>query len=441
MQTSPSCVVPKTFRTFRAHARGVSTQGLAAQSFGQVPAVSSSAEETEQLFVTDGVISLKRAALLFTGGFALAFAGRKILQSAFRESGKAVESKSLPHDESQTYLFFQKPLSSLFQLVLEEPKLLKTLAIYAVAGTGGYVSSSLFQGLQETWVRREETKIRSDLLTRMSKAFQQSIRIKQDEDQVLKERAKVDIRRMLQRHGIQGIEALLSERGIVESEDVLRRYFYEPTHRTVNSGKLNFGQYLSADDPQEYHQPPLIQGLDVLFAGAGLMTGLVIQGIGQAFKSFRVVLGKHEEKLQEGTTKMMTKSVGLYDLEALMVLSQKLNNRMLILGYGLMVGLAGAGKLLIDGLREIEVTRVNAATEYRYQKHNWTVLDPTFHGIAEQEAVTADLKRLEEDLGYLQYQPQLLKSRIDAILNNIGRNSAPKYFPMTPPVGLVVARS
>ncbi len=437
MQPSPSCIVPKTFSAFSAHARGASP--AVPQSFGQVPAAFPSSEADEKLFVTDGVISVRRAALLFMSGFALAFAGRKVLRSLFHESGERAASRSMPHNESQTYLFFQKPLSSLFQLALEEPRLLKTLATYAAASAGGYVSSSLLQGLQETWVRREETKIRADLLSRMGKTFQQSIRIKQDGDEALKERARDDIRRMLQRYNVADVEVFLDERALVEPEEIHRRYFYEPTHRTVR-----FGQYLTADDPQEYHKPPLIRGLDVLFAGAGLMAGLVVQGIGRAFKSFRVVLGRHESQVADGAAKVtatMTKSIGLYDLEALLVLGQKLNNKMLVLGYGLMVGLAGAGKLLIDGLREIEVTRVNASTEYRYQKHNWTALDPTFHRIAEEEAVASDLKRLEQDLAYLRLRPEQLKSRIDAILTNIGRNSAPKYFPMTPPVGLVVARS
>jgi hypothetical protein len=99
------------------------------------------------------------------------------------------------------------------------------------------------------------------------------------------------------------------------------------------------------------------------------------------------------------------------------------------------------GKLWLDGLREIEVTRINADTEYRYQHHNWLALDPQFHWIAEQEAVNQELSQLGKEMPQLKQSPALLRQRIQTLLNNIGRNSAPKYFPMIPMVGLREARS
>jgi hypothetical protein len=59
----------------------------------------------------------------------------------------------------------------------------------------------------------------------------------------------------------------------------------------------------------------------------------------------------------------------------------------LLAGFLFLVAGARLGGAMINGLREINVTRVNAMTEYRYQKHKWMSMDPTFHQIAEQEAL------------------------------------------------------
>ena len=102
------------------------------------------------------------------------------------------------------------------------------------------------------------------------------------------------------------------------------------------------------------------------------------------------------------------------------------------------------GKLLLDGYREIEVTRLHAETERRYQRYNWLGLDPNFHAIAEQEGLKAQLARFEQSLRtypQIQLNRPLLQQSIQDLLQNIGRESAPRYFPMTPSVNLVAARS
>jgi hypothetical protein len=101
---------------------------------------------------------------------------------------------------------------------------------------------------------------------------------------------------------------------------------------------------------------------------------------------------------------------------------------------------AKLGKLFVDGIREIEVTRMNARTELSYQTHNWLTQDPAFHEIAETEALNDALTQLERDLPALSDNRPLLKQRIRTILLNVGRNSAPPYYLMTPLVGLKEAR-
>ncbi|MFM7468389.1 MAG: hypothetical protein ACKO37_02670, partial [Vampirovibrionales bacterium] len=79
-------------------------------------------------------------------------------------------------------------------------------------------------------------------------------------------------------------------------------------------------------------------------------------------------------------------TVSLYDGEAffLLFLNELKQNRWLV---GSFFALGAMTKLLqaaLTGLREIEVTRLNAKTEDHYQAYNWQTLNPQFRLIAEQ---------------------------------------------------------
>ncbi len=435
----PHSIMPKTFADFTSLASNTDSPymtSLSGQTFGKTPPWITQ-QEGEKVFQSEGVISLKRAGTLFALGVAGAYGGSAIYKKMFKEVGKGVALKNLKgfektvHNESQTYLNIQNPLLALYTMAVEKPEFKKVFGTYIGASILGYLSSSLMQGAQEAWVRREEMGIRAKLIARMNGTFQQSIRIKQNMDDVLHTRARQQIQILLQQHQIAHIERLMDETLQVESPEINRHYFYEPTHRTSSS--LHFGgDARSFGEPFKDSSPDFIKALDVFFVGVGVSVGLLLQGFGKVVKTLGGALRTSVNKDQ------MIKSVSLYDSEALLAL---LNSKMTVLSYGLLVGVAAAGKLVVDGLREIEVTQVHSATEYRYQKHNWEVLDPGFHRISEEEALNYALKQLARDLSRLKRNPKKLRERIQAILTNIGRNSAPNYFPMTPPVGLVVARS
>jgi hypothetical protein len=106
----------------------------------------------------------------------------------------------------------------------------------------------------------------------------------------------------------------------------------------------------------------------------------------------------------------------------------KKGNRKMLLGF---VGLSAAatlGKLWVDAIQEIEVTRVNALTERQYQQRYWLYFDPWLTNIAEREALENKLRRLEMDMLWLRHNTGLLSQRLAAILAEIGRESNPKHL-------------
>ena len=421
-------------------------------------------------FESDTWISPKRAIGMFAVGLGIAVTGKKMLGPWLRRAIKASKGPEPAYTESQTYLFFQKPLSSLFVQSLSDHRLTGPLLTYASATGLGYLASNLVQGFQEAWVRREETGIRARLLARLNQTFRQSIRSKQASDDQLQAQTKQQLRVLLNHHGVTQTEALLQEAPTTNAGsgmlDTWRRYFFEPTHREQpvagsadlpslaalapltpmrpQAWAMRFGKRDQPDTPDAFRasQPPpsIARGMDVIFATGGLVAGLLVQGFKNSVKDFRVVMGAHDERVKSEAKKVI-KNVSHHDVAALLVLAQRLNTKPVVLAYGALVGIAGAGKLMIDGLREIAVTQANAKTEYAYQQYNWTQLDPQFHQIAEREATQHALDRLNADLPFLKNNPKTLATRVHQILRNIGMNSAPKYFTMTPSVGITAARA
>lgn len=390
----------------------------------------------------------KQALGWFMSGFTLAMAGRwawkgMLPQNMAKaekqvgsfETNNILRSDPSKRDELNIAQAFLGPLDSIYRLAHLDPSHRKTLLAYLGSGMIGYVSGGVAQGAQETWVRREESRIRARLINGMQDVVAQSIRNKHEFDNRFREETRVKLAQLLEKHGLPGSEGLVQDipqMPLVESPDMLRRYFYQPTSRRVMFGlDASLNQHrIQPDDPMQ--RVRLQKGILMTL---GALTGWAIHSL--------VTLMKAPVKaaLFEGD-KVLYETIHIKDKEAWWVNGMKSpRNLMLMFGFFGISALAKAGQLFIEGLREIEVTRLNAQTELSYQTHNWLSQDPAFHEIAEREAVRNDVQQLEKDLPLLRQNPKLLRERIQAILKNVGRNSAPPYFPMTPLVGLVEARA
>lgn len=385
---------------------------------------------------------------LFVAGVAASFAlrwfARGLHMPRLDTSGLMKEtplkqlSKKALDVQDQTFTMFTSELVSVLMFALHNPaQIQERLRAYIGASVLGYLGGSLAQGLQEVFVRREETQIRADLLNQLTRNFRNSIQLKTRMDNQLRESAKQRIMEMLKQCRIPYPGQLLKP--LPESlQDPLYRYPYEPYHFSKPvSTAYRFGQtLLSPQEDSTLTNPPgrmnLIKG--AVFA-AGLLTGGLAQFMATMMRAYSKSPGIYH--LGENAKRIFYRNFSIQNIEALF-LTESGPILWTILG---LTALAKVGKMLVDGYREIEVTRQHAVTELRYQSYNWLALDPAFHRIAEEEALEDALRKLREAITYEYNNRQALNQRIQTILTNIGRNSAPKYFQMTPPVNLVAARS
>ncbi len=435
-----------------------STQAFQAHSTPSKSASSLAVTETpEPLAIFP---SVGKAVGLVSAGFLTALSGHWLLTSSgkqFKSVLPAMPGVTSAQREHQVYLSLNDNATSLMGMAFYNPALRGTLVAYVGASVLGYLATSVLQGTQEAWVRQRETDIRAQLVERLHQVFRTSIQKKQQADATLKDGAKASIHALLLKHHINNPDAFLVDWTQPESQAARQRIGFEPTHRTVASqyrhsshgfafqGMQQFNPN-SGFNTDEQHLAWAIQG--GLFT-AGLALGGVVCGVRQWLNkrlssAANRVQAKNKNvfskklKITPPVQHKVIETINAMNLEALFLMKDK---RML--GLFLVLGALGqVGKLVLDGLRTIEVTRVNAITEYRYQAENWLRRDPGFHQIAEEEALRHELLLLEKDLPLLRQAPAgALQQRIQTILTNIGRNSAPKYFLMTPPVNLVDARS
>lgn len=245
------------------------------------------------------------------------------------------------------------------------------------------------------------------------------------------------------------MEELARIRPVTEPASVQQQFFYQPTHRTVSQmpspsnlqARFNGGlvSNFQSDSPESISLPPPENPLPRIQKGALLSMGLFS---GAVLHSFIALLSADGHVSKDVPKLQVSESIQLKDFETWTLLSPKnRKNFALMLGFFAMSAAAAIGKTLLDGLREIEVTRTNAHTELEYQAHNWLTQDPVFHEIAEGETVNSEVAQLARDLPTLRQDRTLLHQRVQSILQNIGRNSAPPYYPMTPTVNLVEARA
>jgi hypothetical protein len=398
-------------------------------------------------FLLKSSLSPRKLTTLFVSGFAAALAGQWVVKSLFQSGQPATSIRSVVSDaapilpgpelkqqEVNIWLLMQEKLTSMVGLAIQEPEQRKTLMAYGASSVLGYLLGSAAEGTQETWVRREETLIRSRLLNRLTGTVQESIRLKHQQDQQLKQATIQQLTQLLTRHGLSAKELISPELPIpVEPLGQINRQFFEPTHR--NTTPLRFGQSQAKLDLAAAKPLPIPEAIAF---STGAFSGWLCQ-------QFLSTLGRAHQALNPShaagdITKKIVQTINVPNEEALFVLGWNRHKSLILAVMGLGAAIK-VGKLWLDGLREIEVTRINADTEYRYQHHNWLALDPQFHWIAEQEAVNQELSQLGKEMPQLKQSPALLRQRIQTLLNNIGRNSAPKYFPMIPMVGLREARS
>lgn len=345
--------------------------------------------------------------------------------------------------EYQTAVYFTEGLASVLMFAIRNPgPVQQRLKGYLGATALGYVLGSMADGVQEIWVRREETQIRATLLNQMANHFRQSIRYKAQLDQQLAERTKARILQILRQHNVPFPETLLKPTPDV-LHNKLYRYPYEPYHFSNplpspnDTSPYRFGTTTSepASPPLPTPEPWHLTLMKAAIVGAGFACGtlgqLMLGFMGRASRLAAV------DQIPETAKKTFYKIFNVSNIEALFLTG---NGRLLLTVLGLTAA-ARLGKMLVDGYREIEVTRHNASTELRYQMYNWLSLDPAFHRIAEEEALDESLRKLQDALPVEAYNRKALETRIQTILSNIGRNSAPKYFQMTPAVNLVAARS
>ena len=392
----------------------------------------------------------------FLAGFLTTYVGRSLhslRRASTRDGVKPFESVTMDKSkvgqhELVVYQNYNEALSSIYRLIHLDRSQGKALLLYTAVSTLGYLAGSLAQGGKESWVRQQETRIRAQLINRMQGVFRQSIQSKVQFNTQYKQAVTERIRQTLLQAGVAEPDRFISEKPVLESLQQQQKQFYEPTHRT-----LSFGHGYPDGPPTEHHHNSARVQKGVIFT-VGAFTGFVVQGFTRLLNS-RSKQPDAKQALQTTTQQPLQKAAIrieegflLKDRESWAMMGMRNpRNFMVMAGFFAMSAAASLGKTFLDGLREIEVTRINARTELDYQTHNWLTQDPLFHAIAEQETVDNELTQLQTDLtrsdafGNLRDNPLLLQKRIQSILSNIGRNSAPPYFPMTPSVNLVDARS
>lgn len=399
-----------------------------------------------------------QATTLFVGGLATSIALLWTLRGLFMKlPGKlnpAKQAKASPAHlltdlvkeadevQHQTAMTFTEGLTSVLMFAYKNPanrEVQQGLKSYLGASILGYLSGTLADGMQEIWVRKEETQIRADLLRRLAGDFRSSIQWKTTLDNQLREKAKKRIIDILAQCQVEQPEALLKP-GLDLGYDPLSRYPYEPVHLSkpvTSAGSYRFGQnknplFPTLTPPDPYYlklAKGIIFGLGLI---GGVLAQLLLMFVREA-KSHQAT----EKGLNPKLNTVLYRIFNVSNKEALFFTG---NTKVILAILGLAAA-AKVGKILIDGYREIEVTRQNAQTELRYQAYNWLTLDPAFHRIAEEEALEDALRKFREAIPYEYNNRKALEKRIQTLLGNIGRNSAPKYFQMTPPVNLVAARS
>lgn len=358
--------------------------------------------------------------------------------------------------QQQTAAIISHRLISPLLYSLENPDARKGIFGYLAASVLGYGLASSAEAAQEIVVRKEETQIRAALLQCLSEVVRKSIRSQYDIDQQLSAEAKNNIRQALIQAKVPHPDELLRyTEAPPQRPDALQRYAYEPgilSAKLPVTAAFRFGwrpdKSLLADDPMvDTDAPKSLFGLKAAITGAGFLLG----GLGQLMWQLlpketqgsrnqppqqAVIRSQLAEKGKQIIKKHASIMFNVNDMEALFLINRERRILLAVLG---LAAAAKLGKMVVDGYREIEVTRFNARTEARFQAYQWLSLNTAYHRIAEEEAVRHGLSQFRQLLPALRHNREALRNYIHTLLGNIGRNSAPKYYPMTPAVPFVDA--
>lgn len=408
------------------------------------------------------------------------------------------------------------------------PELTQAILLAGGITAVGFLGANLLDGLQEAWVRWEESCIRAELMNHMQSSFQQGISAKLTTDVDLKAKAKNRLLQLLKANGISHPERYLApvEATRFKASQAVGDFLFVPTkanlaasatpitssatplprqavHQQLASGWLTpvsgtrpktimpnpveedphtgaISQPITQDVP---HVRWLVDGI-ALLAGVGVGLFGFYAGYSLKQSADKALALKWMKQLQEATDKdekdvlesikteiakirlhnptlnVLMKEYGdspqkLLALNGLIAPEQKtfLNlNNMLGLTVGaiqqgewgqvaslLALGvLLGVGTSLVNGIREIEVTRLNAKTELSYQQYRLEELEPLYRRLNDEAELNQALLQLQQDLPYLKDQPDALERRCQSIISNVGLT--PAWISMSPAVQLTMAR-
>jgi hypothetical protein len=312
---------------------------------------------------------------------------------------------------------------------------------------GAFLGSTLLDGLQEAWVRWEESCIRAQLVDRLGESFAHSIQQKQAQDDANRATALSRINTSLQSVGLAPLGLATPALPLVAQPSLQQtsahnQFFYMPQPRQPfghppSQSANTFTEATPRAVPRYgllRHAKPVINSL--AFASGALAGYLGYLGVAS-------VLTPRPNTAQAGGSDTHIKSyLNARDFKALWLNLVHEGRWRPLLGAVAMGSLLGIGKLFITGLREIEVTRLNAETEYQYETYKWQQLDTRYHNVAESTQLNHALARFEATLPQVaKADPQQAYAQAQRIVEQVGYWSPPPYYPVTPTVQLVTARS
>jgi hypothetical protein len=351
----------------------------------------------------------------------------------------------LAHDAPSTQQmssFFEQPVPFAAHALLNHPNTGKLLLPVGALAAGAFLGNTLLDGLQEAWVRWEESCIRAQLVDRLGESFAHSIQQKQQQDDANRDTALTRINQSLQSVGLAplGQDAPAKPwagQPSLQQASAHNQFFYMPQPRQPFGDNPKSAHGSDKVTPHYWllrHAKPAINGL--AFASGALAGYLGYLGVAS-------VVRPHPAAPSVAPPSTHIKSyLNAKDFNALWLNLVDKKQWRPLLGAVAMGSLLGIGKLFISGLREIEVTRLNAETEYQYETYKWQQLDTRYHNVAETTQLNHALDRFEATLPQVaKADPQQAYEQAQRIVEQVGYWSPPPYYPVTPTVQLVTARS
>jgi hypothetical protein len=391
----------------------------------------------------------------------------KIPHATSTSLGKVVDhlTDKTPSVEQSNELvsFLADPAVLLMMIPVIEPRLTRpAIAVTGLLGLG-YLGSNALSGLQEVWVRWQESKIRARLVASLDEAYQQSIEAKTQIDEANHRFAEEEILRILKAEGVESPERYLSS-NTLDCEP-------PSTHAKSSEGNLKYTNFVlmpqnpmplprqaaessmpasRRHSPQKKTQDPSVDfknasrfTLNSIGLGLGLTSTSILL---YAFKSVRDFVHAKSQQLQNNpqlNKATIKNTLAPQNTEAVLLHFFQKKEGFVMGGLFIALGvMLKTIQFLTEGLREIEVTRLNAETEKQYETYKLTTLEPHFKAISERLQLEHALTNLKKDLRSKSLSPAEIHQRVQRILDSIGYNwSAPNYYPMAPATQLVPARS